>query len=251
LIKEDHVIKGATEETQRSYYQPDLNGKMTAQMVENETVVKVSENERHLTRALYRPDADGRFSLNEIEEGTEKRLSDSVTVKESTRKLKEASGAMAVVENVKENTTKIGENALKKETVVHQRAYDGRMSLSDRVTETQSQTVDGVRKYQRLLESRNVHRLLPNVNTTGLSLAQRVTGEERRLADGTIESTMQVETIDPANPSAGLRVSEVVIETSRPLANGNVHVERIIKTRDTNGNLIVSLKVAQNVQSGK
>jgi hypothetical protein len=251
LIKEDHQLKGNTEETQRSYYRPDINGKMTAQVVENETVVRISAKEKQLTRALYRPDSDGKFALNEIEEGNEKRLSDTLTVKESSRKLKEVSGRMAVVENVKETTTKTGNNAFKKETVVHQTGYDGRLSLTDRVTETQSETPDGTRKYQRLLESRNVHRLLPNVNNTGLSLSQRVTGEERRLADGTIESTTQVETIDPANPSGGLRISEIITETSKPLGNGKVSVERTIKTRDTNGNLTLSQKVAQSIESGK
>ena len=65
------------------------------------------------------------------------------------------------------------------------------------------------------------------------------------------ESTTQVETIDPANPSGGLRVSEVVTEISKPLGNGKVSVERTIKTRDTNGNLTLSQKVAQSVESGK
>lgn len=251
LIKEDHQIKGNTEETQRSYYQPDLNGKMAAQAVENETITKVSSKEKHSTRALYRPDSDGKFTLNEMEEGNEKKLSDTLTVKESSRKLKEASGRMAVVENVKETTTKVGDNAFKKETVVHQTSYDGRLLLTDRVTETQSETTNGVRKYQRLLESRNVHRLLPNVNSTGLTLSQRVTGEERRLPDGTVQTTTQVETVDPANPSDGLRISEVVTETSKPIGNGKVSVERTIKTRDTNGNLIVSQKIAQSIESGK
>ena len=132
---------------------------MAAQAVENETLVKISPKEKQSTRALYRPDSDGKFALTEIEEGNEKRLSDTLTVKESSRKLKEASGRMAVVENVKETTTKVGNNAFKKETVVHQTGYDGRLSLTDRVTETQSEAPDGTRKYQRLLESRNVHRL--------------------------------------------------------------------------------------------
>jgi len=251
LIKEDHHLRGNTEETQRSYYQPDINGKMAAQSLENETVVKISPKEKHLTRALYRPDSDGKFALNEIEEGSEKRFSDTLTVKESSRKIKEASGRMAVVENVKETTTKAGDNAFKKETVVHHTDYDGRLLLTDRVTETQSETTDGVRKYQRLLESRNVHRLLPNVNSTGLSLSQRVTSEERRLPDGTLESTTQVETVDPANLSDGLRVSEVVTETSKPVGNGKVSVEKIIKMRDSNGNLTLSQKIAQSIESGK
>jgi hypothetical protein len=57
LIKEDHLLKGNTEETQRSYYQPDINGKMAAQAVENETVVRISAKEKQLTRAATgRPD---------------------------------------------------------------------------------------------------------------------------------------------------------------------------------------------------
>jgi hypothetical protein len=251
FIKEDHQLKGNIEEIQRSYYQPDINGKMVGRVVENETITKVSPKEKHSTKALYRPDSDGKFALNEMEEGNEKRLSDRLTVRETTRKLKEVSGRMTVVENVKETTTKTGDNAFKKEIVVHQASYDGRLLLSDKVTETQSETADGVRRYERLLESRNVHRLLPNVNTTGLSPSQRVTGEERRLPDGSVQTTSQVETIDPANPSSGLRVSEIITETSKPLGNGKVNIERTIKTRDTNGNLVVTQKVVQTIESGK
>ena len=208
LIKEDHQLKGKPKKPKGHTISQTSTAKWQLKSSRMKPSSRVSPKEKQLTRALYRPDSDGKFALNEIEEGNEKKLSDTLTVKESSRKLKEASGRMAVVENVKETTTKVGNNAFKKETVVHQTGYDGRLSLTDRVTETQSETPDGARKYQRLLESRNVHRLLPNVNSTGLSLSQRVTGEERRLADGTIESTTQVETVDPANPSGGLRISE-------------------------------------------
>jgi hypothetical protein len=251
LIKEEHTLKGNTEETQRSYYRSDINSKMAPQAVENEVIVKTSPREKQMTRALYRPDPEGKFSLSEMEEGIERKVSDALTVKESSRKRKETNGRMAVLESVKETTTKLNDKSFRKETVMHRAGDEGRLFLSDKVTETQSEGPDGVRKYQRLLESRNVNRQLPNLNSTGLILSERVTGEERRMPDGSIQSTMQIESIDPLSQSNGLRLSEIVTETTRPLANGKLSVERLVKTRDANGNFTVSQKIAQTIEPAR
>jgi hypothetical protein len=251
MIQENHQVKGTTEETQRSYYRSDINGKMAAHTVENETITKASLNEKQITRALYRPDLEGKFSLAELEEGSERKVSDTMTIKESNRRLKQASGPMTVVEKLKETTTKLTEKSFKKETVVQQAGDDGRLVLTDKVTETQTENPDGTRKYQRLLESRNVNSVLRNLNNSSLILSQRVSGEERRLPDGSIESTTQVETIDPSNQSSGLRITEIVTEVSKPLPNGKVSVERIVKTRDVNGNYTVSQKIAQTLEPAR
>jgi hypothetical protein len=251
LVKEERQLKGSSEEIQRHYYRTDINGKLAAQAVENETITKTSAKETQISRAFYRPDIDGKFSLEELEDTIQRKVSDAVTLRESSRKLKEPSGRMAVVESLKETTTKLGENSFKKETVVHQAGDNGRLVLTDKVTETQAEGSDGVRKYQRLLESRNMNPLLRNLNSSGLTLSQRVTGEERRLPDGTIESTTTVETIDPFNQSSGLRVTEIVTEVSKTLPGGKIQVERVVKTRDVNGNLTVSQKAAQTVEPNR
>jgi hypothetical protein len=71
------------------------------------------------------------------------------------------------------------------------------------------------------------------------------------LPDGTIESTTTVETIDPFNQSSGLRVTEIVTEVSKTLPGGKIQVERVVKTRDVNGNLTVSQKAAQTVEPNR
>lgn len=248
MVKEEHQLKGNSEEIQRSYYRADINGKMAAHAVENETVTKISSREKQITRALYRPDAEGKFSLAELEEATERKVSDSISVKDSNLKLKEASGRVTVVGSSKETITKLSDRSFKKEVVAHRAGDNGVLLLAEKVTETQTESPDGTRKYQRLLESRNVSSLFRNPNSTGLILSQRVTGEERRLPDGSIESTTQIETIDPANQSNGLRVSEIVTEISRPLPSGKISVERTVKVRDVNGNYTISQKIAQIVE---
>jgi hypothetical protein len=251
MVKEDHQLKSNIEEIQRSYYRSDINGKLAAQAIENETITKSSAKETQITRAVYRPDIEGKFSLEELEEATELKASDRVTIKDSKRQLKEASGRMAVVESLKETTTKQSENSFKRETVVHQAGENGRLAITDKVTETQTERPDGTREYQRLLESRNVNPYLRNLNSTSLTLSQRVTGEERRHQDGSTESITRVETIDPFDQSKGLRVTEIVTEITRPLPNGKVSVERIVKTRDVNGNYTVSQKIAQTVEPSR
>jgi len=248
VIKEEHKSQGKAEEIQRSFYEADMNGKLLPRMVENETLTQTSPKETQKTKARYRPDTDGKFSLVESEEGTERRVSEAVSIKESVRKKKDVSGRMVAVESSKETTTKTGEGAFKKETIVQQATDNGRLVPTDHVTETQSQGPDGVRKYQRLLESKGLNSIYKNLNSPGLILSQRVTGEERKLPDGSIQTTTQIETIDPSNQSNGLRVTETVTEVSKPLPNGKFQVERVVKSRDPNGNFSVSQRVEQTVQ---
>jgi hypothetical protein len=211
-VKEEHQLKDKTEEIHRSYYRSDINGKLAAQAVENETITKPNARETQTTRALYRPDIEGKFSLEELEEASELKVSDTLTIKESKRKLKEAGGRMPVVESLKETTTKQSDKSFKREMIVHQAGENGRLTLTDKVTETQTERPDGTREYQRLLESRNINPYLRNLNSTSLILSQRVTGEERRHQDGSIESITRVESLDPFDQSKGLRVTEMVTE---------------------------------------
>ena len=251
LVNEEHRTQGAVEEIQRSFFRPDINGKMVAQTVENEVITIVSKGEKQNTRAIYRPSLEGKFSLTELEEGTERKISDSISLKESTRKLKDPNGRLALIESLKETTTKLSEKSFKKESVVQQADENGRLAVTHKVIETQSVNPDGTRKYERILESRNINLQIRNVNTAGLTLSQRVTSEEKRLPDGAIENLTKVETLDPLDQSSGLRLTEIVTETSKPTGNGNVAVERVVKTRDVNGNYVVSLRVAETMEQKK
>ncbi|MEW5979829.1 MAG: hypothetical protein AB1898_28880 [Acidobacteriota bacterium] len=248
VVSEDHTLKGNVEEIQRSFFRPDLNGKLVPQSVENETITKVSPSETQTSHAIYRPSPDGEFALAELVESTERRLNSTTTVMESQRQAQEPSSRMALVEKVREITTKSGEGAFKKERQVHRADDHGRLILTDKVFETQSQSADGTRKYQRVLESRNLTPLTRNAEG-GLVISERVTGEERKLADGSIESALRVETIDPVNAADGLKTTQIVTETSHPLPNGQFRIERTVKSRDVNGNYVVSQRISEVVSA--
>ncbi len=251
IISEDHTTSDKKEEIQRTHFQADMNGKMAALSVENETRSQVSPKETQMVRARYHPGIDGKMALLEVEEGTERKIADNLTVKESSRRSRDSNGQMTLQGTTKETITRINEKSYKKETSTQQIGDTGHLVLTDKLIETQSENPDGTRKYQRLLESRNINPQQRNINSQGLILAQRVTGEERRLPDGSIESNTQVETLDPANLSKGLQITEMVSEISKPLGNGKVSVERVIKIRDVNGNFITAQRVSQTIQSTK
>jgi hypothetical protein len=248
---EDRQLKGPTEEIQRSYFRPDINGKMIIQAVENETIATVSKKERQKTRAMYRPDVEGKLSLNELEEGSETIVSDTTVVKESSRKTKDSNGRLSLVGNRRETTTKLNNQSFKKESAVSQADGNGGLSVTEKSVETQTVKVDGTTTYQKVIQSRDINPQIRNVNGTGLILSERITGEERRLPDGAIENTIKVETLDPLDLSKGLRLSEVVTEISRPEGNGKIIVERVTKTRDVNGNYVVSQRISQTVEQRK
>ncbi len=248
---EDRQLKGPTEEIQRSYFRPDINGKMVVQTVENETIAAVSKKERQKTRAIYRPDIEGKLSLAELEEGTETNVNDSTVVKESSRKAKDPNGKLSLVGSRRETTTKLNDQSFRKESAVSQVDDNGRLSLIEKSVETQTVGADGTTAYQKLIHSRNINPQIRNVNSTGLIVSERVTGEERKRPDGTIENTIRVETLDALDPSKGLRLSEIVTETSRPEGNGRIAVERVTKTRDVNGNYVVSQRISQTAEQRK
>src|SRR5438093_2061405 len=54
VMDEDHQLKNSTEEVQRTFYRPDINGKLVAQTVEKETIATPSNKETLNTRAIYR-----------------------------------------------------------------------------------------------------------------------------------------------------------------------------------------------------
>jgi hypothetical protein len=221
---------------------------MVIQSVDNETITKVSKQETQITRALYRPGIEGKLFLTALEEGVERKISETGAIKESTRKIKEASGRMAVVERLKQTTTKLSEKSFKKETMVQRADDNGRLVLTDEVAETQTENPDGTRKYQRLLESRNINRFIRNVNTPRPILSERVTAAEKTLSDGTIENIIKVERLDPLNLSDGLKLTEIIIETSKPVGNGKISLERVVKTRDVNGSYVVSQKLSETLE---
>jgi hypothetical protein len=250
-FSEDRQLKGKTEEIQRSYFRPDINGKMVIQTVENETITAVSSKVRQSTRAAYRPDIEGKLSLAELEEGTENRVSDTIVEKESSRKAKDANGKLTLVGRRRETTTKLNERSFRKESAVSQADDNGRLSLTEKSIETQTVNPDGTSSYQRVIQNKNITPQIREVNSTGLIVSQRITGEERKLPDGTIESTVKVETLDPLDVSSGLRVSEIVTETSKPEGSGKITVERVIKTRDVNGNYVLFQKISQTIEQRK
>jgi hypothetical protein len=79
-------------------------------------------------------------------------------------------------------------------------------------------------------------------------LCERVTAEEKKLSDGTIENIIKVESLDPLNLSQGLRLTEMIIETSKPVENGKITVERVVKARDVNGSYVVSQKLSETLE---
>ncbi len=251
VMNEDHLKQGKVEEIKRSTFRPDLNGKLQARVVEQETLTKVSKGENQIEKAVYRLDLEGKLSLSEMEEGQEKRVGDNVMVKEMARQTKDVGGRMAKVESIRETTVKTAESSFHKETVIQRTDDNGRLGVAEKMTEVQTEKPDGTRQYTRVLESRNIPLYPRSTDSRALILYKRVSGEERKLPDGSIENTSKVETLDPTNFSDGLKVSEMITEIARPLANGRISVERVVKVRDLNGNYVVSLRSVQTVEPAK
>ncbi|HVN81904.1 MAG TPA: hypothetical protein VMW38_23170, partial [Terriglobia bacterium] len=77
VMSEDHLKHGKVEEIKRSTFRPDLNGKLDARVVEQETVTQLSKGESQIEKAVYRLDLEGKLLLSEMEEGQERQVADN------------------------------------------------------------------------------------------------------------------------------------------------------------------------------
>ena len=84
-----------------------------------------------------------------------------------------------------------------------------------------------------------------------LILSRRVSGKESTLKNGTIQSRLQIETLDSINLSDGLTVTQLIITTSRLIGSGQVEVEQIIKVRNSNDDFVLAQRTLKVIQEKK
>jgi len=249
MIRESYQVVAKGKEIERKILRLDANGRLTTRRVERESVSEVAPGERKLTKNIYRLNIEGELALSAKVEELRRQLNDRVSVVERIQRSGRVNGDFIPVAILKETTTE-EDSTIVKETLVRKADFMGHLKLTEKSKETITLGPGGTRYYEQLLESHNVIPQMLYVED-GLILSRRVTGKECKLKNGTIQSRLQIETLDSINLSDGLTATQLIITTSRLIGSGQVEVEQITKVRNSNGDFVLAQRTLKIIQEKK
>ena len=249
MIRETYQVVAKGKKIERNILRLDANGRLTSQRVERESVCEVAAGKRKLTKNVYRLNIEGELTLIAKIEEVRRQLNDRVSVVEKIQRSEGVNGEFIPVASLKETTTEEG-SSIVRETLVRKADFMGHLQVVEKSKETITLGPGGTRYYEQLLESHNVIPQMLYVED-GLILSRRVTGKECKLKNGTIQSRLQIETLDSINLSDGLTATQLIITTSRLIGSGQVEVEQITKVRNSNGDFVLAQRTLKIIQEKK
>jgi len=238
--EEKHSLPGGDSKVVRTTSNPDANGNPQVVQREVQETHKISPNVEETKTTVMLPDINGGLAPATQTLERQKRSGDTVEIKKTTL-LSDGTGGWQVGETRQSTVKDDGKNRSKEERVSRP---DGEGQLNE-ITHTvgkESEDASGQKRNSEETYSVDV----PGAGRDGgLHLVQRVTTTQRAGA-GNQQTTEVVEKSDPGDPSAGLQVTTVSIDTVRSGASG-AQATRTIQMRDANGNLgVVSVDLTKS-----
>ena len=232
IEEESRSFADGAKKVTRTTSNPDANG--TLEVVQRALIDSkvVSPDVRETKTTLFSANGSGGLGpTTEIEE--RERRTDATTVQfTKSTSLSDGAGHWTVSER-REGTTRQQAGETTKEESVLRPDSNGRLALVERTVSQQSQSGLGERNDTTEKYSTDVP---GQAGSEGLRLVRRESTVERRGAGGESRTTRQVEQPNPADPAAGVRVTQEAIDIVRPGANGVAHQSAIV-TSDANGQM--------------
>ncbi len=201
-IQDTRQTSPEVQETKTTVLLPDLNGGLAPSLQTEERQTKTSDHEVKFRKSTLLPDGTGHWQVGELREGT-------------------------IADDGKERTK--DERVLRPDT-------DGNLGVVERTVSKESDPAAG--EGSETVDTYSTE-IPGSVGDGSLHLNQRVTTIHRKREGGGQSTEKQVEQRNPAEPSAGLRVTQKTIDIVRPSLNGTNQETQTIQSLDSNGNLAV------------
>jgi hypothetical protein len=189
----------------------------------------------------------GNGELTEAMKTQERRQTgaDGTIDSQKTTMLPDGNGNWQVDEVKRSTIRQEGKNSSSDETTSRS-DLNGNLNTTSRTVTKESQNAPG--ETQKTEETYSVD--VPGLPRDGdLHAVKRVTTTERTTSAGGQTVKQEVEKTNPGDPEAGLRVTAITIDTTRPDSSGT-RATRTIQARDANDDLnVVSVDTAQTNKS--
>ena len=244
--EEKHTVPSGDSNVVRITFRSDLNGRLEPVKREVVETKIIGSDVAETNTTVLLPSINGGFAPSEQTREVQKRDATNKVVSQMTTLLPDGSGNWKVSE-VRENTN----DGPRTEERVYQPNFEGKLGEVSRSVSKKAEVSSGEKRETRETYSIDVVGL---TRDRSLHLVERATTTERSDTTGEQVTVRQVETTNPGDPHAEVRLSEVISETVRPSASG-VQATLAIHKRDVNGNFGVvevdtkKFQMAPSIQS--
>jgi hypothetical protein len=232
--EEKRTLPGGDSNVTRVVSAPDADRRLQPVQREIEQTRKIGDNLEQTKRTVLLPSVNGDLTpAMQIEERRVQGANDTVQI-QTTTSLPDGEGNWQVNETKHTTTQKDGKNSSTEERVSRLNP-DGKLEEISHTVTHESESATGEKSGATETYSVDV----PGTPRDGdLHLIQRTTTSQRTSSSGQQTTQHQVEQPDPADPSAGVRVTLRTTNTVRP-ASAGTRSTQTIQALDPNGDLSV------------
>ncbi len=213
---------------------PDVNGSLRLTQRQIEETKKISPNVEETQTTVMLPSVNGGLAPTEKVKERREEGANGTVQSEKTTLLPDGAGKWQVSEIKRTTMTQAGDNNLTSQQVSVPDS-EGNMGVVSRTVS--NATVIAPEEKHDTVETYSIN--VPGaVGDGALHLFQRATTNQRTSSTGQQVTQQQVEQSNAGDPSSGLQVTTVTIDTVNPSASG-AQATRTVQARDANGSFPV------------
>jgi hypothetical protein len=228
--EESRSLPGGEESVVRTTSTPDADGAMQVVQREIEDSKQLSPGVRETNTTVLLPNIEGGLTPAVQTDLRETKNGDGTSEFKKSTLLSNGTGGWQLAEVRQGTTTQAGGQTSKDERVLRPDA-NGAMAVAERTVSQQTQSPGETRDTTETY-STNVP---GQAGDNNLQLVRRDTTVRENTLAGGQNSTREIEQPNPADPSAGLRLTQEAIDIVRPGSNSIAQQDRTILTPGSDG----------------
>ena len=228
------TLAGGASRSVANTWTPDLNGRLSLAGREIQEVKNTSPNVTQTDTTIFRPGANEPLLESERLKTTERKISKDLTQTESVRTVRDGNGRWQTSETRNEEV-KVTGNERVAEATVSRATVNGTLAVAERTVTKQTTGNDR----EESVTERYVENIQAIVGRGGqLQLSERVRSTTSFGADGSQQTTREVEERNPVAPNGPMRVTSRTVDTIRQVGPNQWELQRQVFALDGNGKLV-------------
>ena len=247
--EEHHRLTDNRERVVRTTSKPNLSGKLRLTRQEIQETSQVAPGARQTQTTVLEPDVNGGLAATQQITETEQQKGEGVVVVEQTHRLPDGNQRWETYETRERVIRTQGEEVRTEEQVFRQSAADRKLSLAERTLTHEYKDAEGAEHQTRETHSRNIGGTTRTPDGR-LAVVERIRTVRRTQADGSQQTTQEVERPSALAPGEAPRVIERTMQFSRPVGPGGTQTKKTVQTLDPNGKYRTVI-VLQGNEQGK
>jgi len=231
--EEQQRLPDNAERVVRTVSKPNMNGRLRLTRREIQQTAQVAASTRETKITVLEPDVNGGLAATQQINQTEQQKEEGLVVVERTHRLPDGNQSWEAYET-RERVIRTEGEEVRSEEQVFRKDANRKLSLAERVLSHEWKDAEGAEHQTIETHSRNID----GTTRTGdgrLTVVERISTVRRTEANGSQQTTQEVEQRLMVAPTAPLKVIERTLEFSRPVGPGGAQINRTVQKLDPNG----------------